>query len=179
MTIKGPISSAFMFVVVVGMGVLAAITLAQDNTTPAPSLSTSYAFTIEAGISVALTMGATVDGTRRSIPITGGTVNGADIKGTIVPGGADYQVTGSDGNTRISAIYMIKTDDDVLINVVNDGVIVPPAAGTNASLYFRTSPRFTAPNGKYGWLNNTIFVSAVRLDPAKPGVVMIDVYKLL
>ncbi|MFN0002223.1 MAG: DUF3237 family protein [Pseudohongiellaceae bacterium] len=37
----------------------------------------------------------------------------------------------------------------------------------------------TAPNGKYGWLNNTVFVSAVRFSPQKPGVVIIDVYEVL
>ena len=47
------------------------------------------------------------------------------------------------------------------------------------ALYLRTSPKFTAPTGKYGWLNSTIFVSAIRFDPAKPGVVIIDVYKVL
>lgn len=152
------------------------VTLAQDG--PPVSLPTSHVFTIEAGISAALTMGESVDGTRRAIPITGGTVSGTDIKGTVVPGGADYQVTGSDGTTRISAIYMIRTDDDVLINVVNDGVIVPATAG-GSTTYFRTSPKFIAPTGKYGWLNNAIFVGGVRFDAAKPGVVIIDIYKLL
>jgi hypothetical protein len=66
-----------------------------------------------------------------------------------------------------------------LINVVNEGYIVPPGTRSNDALYFRTTPKFTAPTGKYGWLNSTIFVSAIRFDPAKPGVVIIDVYKVL
>lgn len=54
-------------------------------------------------------------------------------------------------------------------------------AGTigNDAFYFRTSPKFVAPNGKYGWMNNTVFVSAIRFSPAKPDVVVIDVYKVL
>lgn len=152
---------------------------AQAQDTPPPSLATEYAFTIEAGITGAIEMGETVDGVRRSIPITGGTVYGDGIKAEVLSGGADYQQTRADGSTFIRAVYMIRTDDGALINVVNEGLIVPPAEGGANGLYFRTSPKFTAPNGKYSWLNNTIFVCGVRFSPAKPNTVIIDVYKLL
>jgi hypothetical protein len=150
---------------------------AQD--TPASALATEYAFTIEAAIAAAMPMGMSVDGERRSIPITGGSVNGAEINGEVIPGGADYQVTRGDGTTLLRAVYMIRTEDGVLVNVVNEGYIVPPGTRGNDALYFRTSPQFTAPTGKYGWLNNTIFVSAIRFRTDKPGVVIIDVYKVL
>lgn len=146
---------------------------------PTPSVPTEYAFTIEAAIGEALPMGPSADGERRSIPITGGKFSGEGINGEVVPGGADYQVTRTDGTTFITAVYMIKTDDGALINVINEGYIVPPGSRGNAALYFRTTPKFTAPTGKYGWLNSTVFVSAIRFDPAKPGVVIIDVYKVL
>lgn len=154
-------------------------TIAQAQDAPPPSLATEYAFTIEAGISAAIEMGESVDGVRRSIPITGGTVYGDGIKAEVLAGGADYQQTRADGSTFIRAVYMIRTDDGALINVVNEGLIVPPAAGTSGAPYFRTSPKFTAPNGKYGWLNNTVFVCGVRFSPARPDTVIIDVYKLL
>jgi hypothetical protein len=146
---------------------------------PAPSVPTEYAFTIEAAIAAAIPMGPSTDGERRSIPITGGSFAGEGIKGEVLAGGADYQVTRADGSTFITAIYMIKTDDGALINVVNEGYIVPPGNRGNDAVYFRTTPKFTAPTGKYGWLNSTIFVSAIRFDPGKPGVVIIDVYKVL
>jgi len=135
-------------------------------------------FTIEAGIATPIVMGETIDGRRQSIPITGGKFFGDNIKGEILPGGADYQVTGSDGTNHLKAVYMMRTDDGALINVENEGVLVQPGTAGNAGVYFRTSPRFKAPNGKYGWLNNAIFVSAVRMDPAKPATVIIDVYQL-
>ena len=125
---------------------------AQDQ--PAPVLATEYVFTIEATISPALVMGASVDGQRQSIPITGGSISGPSIKGEVVPGGADYQVQQADGSWRIRAIYMLRTNDGALINVVNEGIIVPPKPGKNAGLYFRCQPHFTAPNGNYGWLND-------------------------
>ena len=156
---------------------------ALAQTGPAPSVPTEYVFTIEAAIGEALPMGPSIDGERRSIPITGGSFsgsyNGETIAGAVVPGGADYQVTRADGTTFITAVYMIRTDDGALINVVNEGYIVPPGARGNDALYFRTTPKFTAPTGKYGWLNSTVFVSAIRFDPARPGVVIIDVYRVL
>ncbi|HEY0960884.1 MAG TPA: DUF3237 domain-containing protein [Pseudomonadales bacterium] len=151
--------------------------VAQDG--PAPSVPTEYVFTIEAAISGAIPMGPSADGERRSIPITGGSFHGKELNGEVLPGGADYQLTRADGTTFITAVYMIRTDDGALINVVNEGYIVPPDTRGNTATYFRTTPKFTAPNGKYGWLNSTVFVSAIRFDPAKPGVVIIDVYKLL
>ena len=150
---------------------------AQD--TPAPTVPTEYVFTIEAKITEAIQMGESVDGTRRSIPISGGSFSGAELRGEVLAGGADYQVTRSDGSTLLRAVYMIKTDDGALINVVNEGYIVPPGTRDNTELYFRTVPHFTAPSGKYGWLNNTIFVSAIRFSPAKPATVIIDVYRVL
>lgn len=153
------------------------LVFAQDA--PAPSLQTEHVFTIEASIAAVLDMGASVDGARRSIPITGGVVHGPRLNGEVIPGGADYQVTRSDGSTLLRAVYMIRTDDGVLVNVVNEGYIVPPGTSGNDTLYFRTAPDFVAPNGKYGWLNHTIFVSTIRFLPEKPGVVIIDVYRLL
>jgi hypothetical protein len=155
----------------------ASVAVAQDG--PAPTVPTEYVFTIEAAISGAISMGPSADGERRSVPITGGSFSGKDLKGEVLPGGADYQLTRSDGTTFITAIYMIQTDDGALINVVNEGYIVPPNTNDNTGTYFRTTPKFTAPNGKYGWLNSTVFVSSIRFDPAKPGVVIIDVYKVL
>jgi hypothetical protein len=167
-----------------GIGLfLGLVSSLQAQDTPAPSVPTQYVFTIEAGISAAIEMGASVDGVRRSIPITGGSfagdVEGMALKGEIVPGGADYQLTRSDGSTFITAVYMLQTDDGALINVVNEGLIVPPNVSGGDALYFRTTPKFVAPTGKYGWLNNNVFVSAIRFSPAKPGVVIIDVYKVL
>ena len=149
---------------------------ATAQNAPPASLATEYVFTIEAKIGTTYSMGKTVDGTRQSIAITGGSFYGDSIKGEVIPGGADYQLTRSDGTTRLHAIYMIKTDDGALINVDNVGLIVPESADT--PFYFRTSPRFTAPNGKYSWLNQNIFVAGVRFDPAKANTVLIDVYQL-
>ena len=160
----------------VGAFVLNPALLAQDKIPG--SLPNEYVFTIEASISAAVVMGDSVDGQRQAIPITGGRVKGVDINGEVLAGGADYQVLRADGSRMITAVYMIRTDDGALINVVNEGLILPPAAGETTA-YFRTAPKFTAPLGKYGWLNTAIFICGVRFSPQQPNTVLIDVYKVL
>ena len=97
----------------------------------------------------------TQHGRRTVIPITGGTFEGPGIKGTILNGGADYQMANAAGRTEVEAINCIKTDDGVYIHVRNRGII----ASGNGGFYFKCAPQFEAPaDSKYGWLNNAIFV---------------------
>mgnify|MGYP004442157809 FL=1 len=97
-------------------------------------------------------VGNVPDGGRTIIPITGGTFSGPNISGTIVSGGADYQLYSPAASmSQLNAIYSICTDDSVNIFVNNKGII--------AGNYFFASPKFEAPNdSKYAWLNKAIFV---------------------
>ncbi len=52
---------------------------------------------LQVKLSPALTVGETAHGTRRIIPIIGGTVDGPGIKGEIFNGGADWQIVRKDG----------------------------------------------------------------------------------
>ena len=143
---------------------------------PPKFLNAELCFTIEANIGETILMGDSVDGKRLSIPITGGRFYGDKLKGKLLPGGADYQVIRNDGVTSLHAVYMMQTDDGILINVINDGLLVPQAE--NQAFYFRTSPHFIAPKGDYDWLNKAIFVAGVRGDAHKKNTVYIDVYKV-
>ena len=127
--------------------------------TPRPPAPTTFVFEEVATLAPAKILGETPMGRRQSIPITGGTVSGPGISGQILPGGADYQLVRPDGVVMIDADYMIETDDHVTIHVRNVGIIVPPSKGNQA--YFWAAPRFDAPTGRYGWLNDAIFVSHV------------------
>lgn len=106
-------------------------------------------------------VGQTSHGNRFVIPIVGGTFEGPKMKGTILPGGADYQLQdNAHGRTELEAIYSIKTDDGVNIHIRNRGLICTDKdANGNPQFYFRTAPQFEAPmDSKYAWLNNAIFV---------------------
>ncbi len=132
-------------------------------------------------------VGETAHGTRRIIPIVGGTVSGPKIKGTIVKGGSDWQILRKDGNTELEAHYQFITDDGVLVYIKNTGVRLasPEVAQKLAKgeavpadqYYFRAVPKFEAPlNSRYAFLNDAIFVcTGERL----PGAVIVMVWKVL
>ena len=89
-------------------------------------------------------VGETQHGERIVIPITGGTFEGPGIKGTIINGGADYQlVKKAQHRTELEAIYSIKTDDGVYIHVRNRGIIYDGKdANGNPSSVQRNCPEY-------------------------------------
>lgn len=155
--------------------------LAQDDAGkrwPVPGVTppgTELAAELFVTISPAVTVGPSDQGTRRFIPITGGRFMGNGIKGEVMAGGADWQLSRADGVTEVNALYSIKTDDGAVIVVDNRGIIVPGNGGIG---YARTNPQFHAPQGKYEWLNKTLFVGTIT--PAtQGGAVIIRVFKVL
>lgn len=133
---------------------------AQNN--DAPTLS--FAFELKVTLGQSYSVGTMSHGERFVIPITGGTFEGPRIKGTIIAGGADYQLIDKERNrTELEAIYTITTDDGVNIHVRNKGIIWNGKdENGNESFYFRAAPQFEAPaDSKYDWLNNSLFVCTV------------------
>jgi hypothetical protein len=133
---------------------------------PAAGQEPSLEFVFEEIVTLgqATAPGDTARGGRLIIPITGGTFEGADIRGVVLPGGWDWQLRRADGCTEVEADYFLRTEDGVVINVVNKGVICPGEGGALGAV--RTHPVFEAPRGKYEWLSQTAFVGT--LEPAPP-----------
>lgn len=105
-------------------------------------------------------VGQTPIGKRNIVPITGGTFEGQGLRGKIMPGGWDWQLTHPSGCFDLHADYMIQTDDEVIIHVVNQGTICPNSSGRRDALF--TTPAFEAPKGKYDWLNGGAYVGTVE-----------------
>ncbi|SAI66251.1 Protein of uncharacterised function (DUF3237) [Bordetella ansorpii] len=113
-------------------------------------------------------VGDTPQGRRRLIPITGGTVQGARLRGRILPGGADFQLIRSATFTDIHARYLIETDEGHRVYVENTGIrtgsaedIARLASGQPvdpARIYFRSYPRFETAEPSLAWLNDSLFV---------------------
>ena len=119
-------------------------------------------FAFEAAVAIAprFSLGQVHGGERRVIPITGGSVSGPLLTGTVVPGGADWQLVQPDGLIDLTARYTIQASDGTLIGVVNRGLRhAPPGVVDPALVYFRTTPVFEAPEGPHGWLARHIFVA--------------------
>ena len=128
-------------------------------------------------------LGATPLGERRIIPITGGSFAGERLNGTILPGGADWQLVRPDGAALLDARYTLQTDDGALIYVSNRGLRHgPPAVLARlrrgeivdpAEYSFRTAPTFETGTPAYAWLNDLLAVcSGVRTANA----VILDFY---
>ena len=104
--------------------------------------------------------GKTPLGERNIVPITGGTFSGPNIKGQVMPGGWDWQLT-SGGCTSLKADYMLKTDDGVIINVLNRATMCEGKSAPGGTIM--TAPVFEAPVGRYEWLNDGVYIGALKV----------------
>ena len=99
-----------------------------------------------------VSVGASKRGNRNIIPITGGSFSGR-LSGTVLPGGADYQLIGT--STVLDARYNLRTNDGQIIIVRNCGP------------FGALVPRFeTKINSTYSYLNEDRYLSS---DPGVGG----------
>ena len=156
---------------------LTAITLKSSAQVTAPKETPQLEFAMQLRVTLgeAYSCGETQHGQRTIIPITGGTFEGPKIKGTILSGGADYQLANTSlSRTELEAIYCIKTDDGVCIHIRNKGII---ANGKDEegkpTFYFKCAPQFEAPaDSKYAWLNNALFVCQPEWSQEFKGIIL-------
>jgi len=156
------------------------------STIAKPPLGLELAFEMHINVGKPIEVGVTPQGTRRIIPILGGSFKGEKIQGTVLEGGADWQLIRKDGVAEIEAKYTLKTDDGTLIYIINKGLRHGPpevmkrlAKGEkvdSSEYYFRTTPVFETNEGKYDWLMRSVFVAKGIRNPEN---VVIEVWKLL
>ena len=148
-----------------------------------PTLTHVADVLVEVGEPIAI--GETPQGLRRVVPITGGTIRGERLNGTVLAGGADFQIIGPDGFTRLEARYVIRLDHGAQVYVDNRGVrfgapdvmarITRGEPVDPAQVYFRSTPRFETGAPAYQWLTRPVFIaSGVR----HPDRVALSVYEV-
>lgn len=132
-------------------------------------------------------VGMTKYGKRRIIGINGGTFEGPNMKGIVLPGGADWQTVRADGTADLVAKYSLQTDDGTIIFIENTGirtakpeVLARLAKGEDvpsSEYYMRTAASFEVNrDSEYSWLNNSVVISTgVR----KANSVILHFYKIL
>lgn len=135
-----------------------------------------FIFTAHVTVDKPLDLGDVGKGGRRIVPITGGEFSGPQLRGTVMPGGADWQILRDDGVAELEARYTLHTDDGALIYVRNHAlrhgppeVIAALTAGRPvdpASYYFRGATFFETGAARYAWLTRAIIVCTGERDPA-------------
>ena len=107
-------------------------------------------------------------GTRMTFITKRGRLDGARLRGELLPGGGDWASLGTDGINRLDIRGTIRTDDGVLIHLECRGVVKLPTDGRQRlahgerlpfdETYVRTTPRFETADARYSWLNALVIV---------------------
>jgi Protein of unknown function (DUF3237) len=127
----------------------------------------------------AIVVGQTPGADRRVGVITGGRFEGERLRGTLLPGGSDWQtVRAGDGAWTLDVRIVLKTDDGHLIGMTYRGLRHGPkevldriARGEVVSAseyYLRAAPFFETASEKYGWLNGIVSVAVGHRLPEGP-----------
>jgi len=141
---------------------------------------------IAADVGELRTLGGGPLGERRVVAITGGTFEGAQLRGRIEPGGADWQIVRADGVLDIDARYVMRTEQGALIQVVSQGYRHGPpevlaALGRGEAVppekyFFRTVMRFETGAPELLWLNRTLAVPSAQ---RRARQVLLEAWRLL
>ena len=144
-------------------------TCSMPDGIPAPTAG-KLAFSMSLTVSATHDVGNTQFGKRRQFDVSGGTITGDKLKGTVVTGGLDYELTLSTGAMELEEVLILKTSDNVTIFTRICGVAAPGDSGV------RIVPDIEAPtSGSYAWLNTTKLVGTRTVD-AGGGKITLDVY---
>ena len=91
-------------------------------------------------------------------------------------GGADRQLLRKDGIRLLDALYELQTDGGAIITLHNQ---VMSSTDANGKPYRLSTITLTAPEGKHGWLNRSVYVGTLHSLPPARRAVIIRVYKLV
>ena len=118
-------------------------------------------------------------GARYIFNITGGTIQGPKINGTLVAPSGDWGMPMPDGGYRLDVRAWIKTNDGEFIFVEYNGVVVASKEVNDRYLksdvvtakeqYFFSAPTFTTESNNYDWLNKVQVVGKM-VDVSTKGV---------
>jgi len=141
-------------------------------------------FRLEASLGEALDLGNVAQGRRRIVPLTGGTFNGSELNGKLLPGAsADWQIVLPDGTALGDIRVTLQTDRGDFLYVRSQGVRQGSAEvlarlsrgeEVDVSEYvFRTSTQIETAALDFDWLNKGVFLSVAG---RQAGSVIYEVY---
>lgn len=141
------------------------MTNADDPLSP-PALQRFAELSVQ--VAAPIEVGNVGHGTRRVIPILGGTCAARDWTAKVLPGGADFQLIVNERMARLEARYVLETDAGDRIYVHNDALrtaapevmarLVRGEPVDPALVYFRCAPRFEASAPALAWMMERVFL---------------------
>jgi hypothetical protein len=149
-------------------------------------IRTAHLMTMTLAVAGMQPIGATPSGDRRVGLVAGGSFEGPKLKGTVLPGGADWIIGRPDGSTTLDVRIVLRTDDGAAIGMTYRGMRHGPAAVMEkvntgeyvdpSEYYFRTAVAFDTAAAKYDWLNRIIAIGTGHRLPEGP---VYDIFEVL
>lgn len=149
-------------------------------------IRTAHLFTLKLTVAGMQPIGQIPGGNRRIGLVAGGTFEGERLRGTVLPGGADWLMARSDGATTLDVRLVLQTEDSASIGLTYRGIRHGPPDVIDrlnrgepvdpASYYFRTALTFETAAPRYDWLNRVIAVGTGNRLPEGP---IYDVFEVL
>jgi hypothetical protein len=141
---------------------------------PTPTLRLVYR--LQAELAPPLDLGETPHGHRRVIAFTGGSFDGPELSGELVPGGgADWQILRPDGASVADIRYTLRTDTGALLLVTSTGVRHGPPevlarlargeAVAPGNYRFRTQASIETSDPDLAWLTTASSSPSARANP--------------
>ena len=138
----------------------------------------------------AINVGNTPGVDRRVGVITGGRFEGERLRGTVLPGGSDWQaIRPGDGAWMLDVRVVLKTDDGQIIGMPYRGMRHGPREVLDriargevvkaTDYYLRIAPFFETASEKYAWLNRIVSVAVAYNVPKEAGDVAYHIYEIL
>ena len=142
-------------------------------------LATKHLLTLRCSVTATHHLGRVPGGyDRRVVIVSGGTFEGADLRGTVLPGGGDFLTIRPDGAFNLDVRLVLKTDDGALIYMTYVGRRNGPPevmekyrrgeAVAEGEDYFRTLVQFETAAPALARLNDILAVGTGRRDATGP-----------
>ena len=149
----------------------------RERQTPAPAADSD---TLQSEFLMALVINTlpannvgSVGVNRVVVPVSDGTFEGPQLKGTLVGPSGDWIVARPDGSSLLDVRLVLQTDDAQKIYMMWRGVSYTPPGGPQ---YARILPMFETGAANYSWLNHIVSVGVHR---PMPGKVAYRIYRIL
>jgi hypothetical protein len=133
------------------------------------AINTAPLFDIVIDLQPRLEFGNGPLGRRVLFQSAGGSFEGPELRGEVLPGGGDWALFRGDGSMSLDVRLSLKTHDGGLLHMTYGGRWVTPPELSNdmadpatrhlidpAKYYFRTNPLFETGSPQYAWVNDIV-----------------------